>query len=192
VLGPLRPVGRIGVGTLRERLRPGFPQKFHHDDRGTHMTITEESRYRLFKRLEQTLGADDANTLMEHLPPVGWSDVATKVDLDHLHAATQADLAEVRGDVAQLLGATRADIAELRGDIALLRTTTQADTAQLRTTMESEFSQVRSDICQLGERMTMHVDTALAQGLHRQFVQLIASTAAMFAIWSTIIVLLGR
>ncbi len=167
------------------------------------MTITEESRYRLFKRLEQTLGADDANTLMEHLPPVGWSDVATKVDLDHLHAATQADLAEVRGDVAQLLGATRADIAELRGDIALLRTTTQADTAQLRTTtqadtaqlrttMASEFSQVRSDICQLGERMTMHVDTALAQGLHRQFVQLIASTAAMFAIWSTIIVLLGR
>jgi hypothetical protein len=30
------------------------------------------------------LGQDHATVLMEHLPPVGWGDVATKRDLDHL------------------------------------------------------------------------------------------------------------
>lgn len=30
------------------------------------------------------MGDVEATTLMEHLPPVGWADVATKGDLDHL------------------------------------------------------------------------------------------------------------
>ncbi len=48
------------------------------------MAITEESRHRMYQRLEEVMGHDDASILMEHLPPVGWADVATKRDLDHL------------------------------------------------------------------------------------------------------------
>lgn len=48
------------------------------------MAITEESRYRLHSRLKTTLGDEEAATLMEHLPPVGWADVATKQDLAQL------------------------------------------------------------------------------------------------------------
>ena len=48
------------------------------------MTISEESRHRLYQRLEEVIGHDEATVLMEHLPPVGWADVATKRDLDHL------------------------------------------------------------------------------------------------------------
>jgi hypothetical protein len=46
------------------------------------MVIDEESRHRLFKRLEDLLGEKEASTLMAHLPPVGWADVVTKADLD--------------------------------------------------------------------------------------------------------------
>jgi hypothetical protein len=48
------------------------------------MALTETSRHQLFQRLEESLGPEAAATLMEHLPPVGWSDVATRRDLDHL------------------------------------------------------------------------------------------------------------
>ena len=46
------------------------------------MVLDERSRHQLYLRLEEALGPDAATTLMEHLPPVGWADVATKRDLD--------------------------------------------------------------------------------------------------------------
>lgn len=70
------------------------------------MAITEEDRYELFKSLEEVLGRDRASTLMEHLPPVGWADVATKGDLALLETAT-------RRDIEQLEIATRRDIEQL-------------------------------------------------------------------------------
>jgi hypothetical protein len=48
------------------------------------MVLDERSRHELYLRLEETLGPDAATTLMEHLPPIGWADVATKRDLDAL------------------------------------------------------------------------------------------------------------
>jgi hypothetical protein len=47
------------------------------------MPVTEESRHRLHQKLDETIGPEDAATLMEHLPPVGWADVATKQDVAH-------------------------------------------------------------------------------------------------------------
>jgi hypothetical protein len=45
------------------------------------MATDERSRHLLYQRLEEALGAEPATTLMEHLPPTGWADVATKADL---------------------------------------------------------------------------------------------------------------
>ena len=45
------------------------------------MAVDEAARYRLHQRLEEVLGPEVAIVLMEHLPGVGWADVATKHDL---------------------------------------------------------------------------------------------------------------
>jgi hypothetical protein len=65
------------------------------------MAITEESRHQLYQRLEEVLGREQATTLMEHLPPVGWADVATKRDLDSLSVATKGDI-ESLGNVIRV------------------------------------------------------------------------------------------
>ena len=56
------------------------------------MAIDERARHQLYLRLEEQLGPEAASTLMEHLPPTGWADVATKRDLDHLRAMTASDI----------------------------------------------------------------------------------------------------
>ena len=55
------------------------------------MGIDERSRHRMYLKLEELLGSEDAGTLMEHLPPTGWADVARRSDLDHLEAALRRD-----------------------------------------------------------------------------------------------------
>lgn len=54
------------------------------------MAIDERSRHELFTRLEEVPREEHATVLMEHLPPVGWADVATKRDLEHLEARIEA------------------------------------------------------------------------------------------------------
>jgi len=60
------------------------------------MTITEASRHLLHEALIDKLGEEEASTLMEYLPPVGWADVATKTDIEHLRVATSSDVEHLR------------------------------------------------------------------------------------------------
>ena len=83
------------------------------------MAITEKSRHELYRRLEEILGPEEATTLMEHLPPVGWADVATKEDLHQLESRldTRIDALGTRLDARiDLLGS------ELRTEMANLAT----------------------------------------------------------------------
>ena len=66
------------------------------------MTISDESRYRLYLRLEEVLGPEEATVLMEHLPPGGWAEVATKRDLEALGVSTTREMAALRVDMRGL------------------------------------------------------------------------------------------
>jgi hypothetical protein len=48
------------------------------------MPIDERARHEMYSGLEEHLGAKVADALMEHLPPSGWRDIATRRDLAEL------------------------------------------------------------------------------------------------------------
>src|SRR5437879_11279140 len=57
-------------------------------------------------RIREKLVDEDATTMMELLPPVGWADVATKHDLDHMAAL-------MKRDIDNLAATTKRDIDNL-------------------------------------------------------------------------------
>ena len=50
------------------------------------MTLSERDRHQMLESFKNAFGEEVAMTLAEHLPPVGWADVATKQDLLLLEA----------------------------------------------------------------------------------------------------------
>jgi hypothetical protein len=62
------------------------------------VAISEHDRYEVHKWLIDQAGEQVAETVMAHLPPTGWADVATKRDLGHLETSLRESLrAEVQG-----------------------------------------------------------------------------------------------
>jgi len=63
--------------------------------------MDERSRHQLYQRLQEVLGAEEATTLMEHLPPGGTSRLATKDDLRVLEHKMDAWRHELRTEIHQ-------------------------------------------------------------------------------------------
>ncbi len=81
------------------------------------MAVDERARHELYGQLERALGSQATDTLMELLPPVGWADVATTRDLDALGHRVDAQIAEVRVELADLRTDLRTEIADLAGGL---------------------------------------------------------------------------
>ena len=67
------------------------------------MAVDDRTRLNLHRKLEKVLGPEEADTLMAHLPPTTWQDIATKDDLRVLGAEIRTEIAEVRIDVTQAI-----------------------------------------------------------------------------------------
>ena len=101
------------------------------------MAVDERSRHELYLKLEETLGPDAATTLMEHLPGVGWADVATKHDLDAFRVATRQDLDVLRRELTAMI---TGETGSIRGELDVLRRelTTELGAVEERVTLRFE------------------------------------------------------
>jgi hypothetical protein len=72
------------------------------------MALEDRSRNRLYNRLQEVLGQDEASDLMALLPPVGWADVVTKQDVvllkqDIARMASKEDLARLESRLLRMV-----------------------------------------------------------------------------------------
>ena len=131
------------------------------------MSITEASRFQLRTAIGQILSEEAADTLMELLPPVGWADVATKTDLQHLRE-------ELKAEIHSLRVATKTDLQHLREEL-------KADMLNLR----NEF---KADI----QALQLSFETTLEKRLHEQTKWFITTMIAMNDVTVAVAVALSK
>ncbi|MDQ6927652.1 MAG: hypothetical protein M3159_03190 [Actinomycetota bacterium] len=115
------------------------------------MATEENELDELHSQMQRLVGAGPAATLMRHLSPAPWPDVATKADLGDL--ATKADLEATKADVGEI----RTDIGEIRTDIGEIRT----DIVRLDTAMQVGFANLESSLIQRMNTQTITMIFAL-------------------------------
>jgi hypothetical protein len=81
------------------------------------LAFTEQNKRRLHARLCEVIGTEEADILMEQLPPITWTEFATKRDLDELRIATKHDIEfsaiATRTELEQVITKTRTDLEQL-------------------------------------------------------------------------------
>jgi hypothetical protein len=86
------------------------------------MRVDDRTRLNLHRKLDAVLGREEADTLMAHLPPVTWNDVATKDDLHTLETTLRSEMhvgfAELRTEMAGQRTEMHVGFAELRTEVA--------------------------------------------------------------------------
>jgi hypothetical protein len=63
------------------------------------MPVDERARHLLFRKLEAVLGQEEAGTLMDHLPPSGFTNLATKEDLLSAKDGLRSEIVSLRTEL---------------------------------------------------------------------------------------------
>jgi hypothetical protein len=146
----------------------------YNDSERKRMAAEEDDLDTLHSEMAKVVGPAPAVTLMRHLSPAPWPDVATKADVAEAQAATTADIATLKIDVDDLkvgFGELKADVGELKADVGELK----ADVGELK----ADVGELKVDVGELkvdvGE---LKVDVG---ELRNDFVRLDAATQVGFA-----------
>lgn len=123
------------------------------------MATSERARHELYARLEEVIGPVHTDTLMDHLPPSGWGDVATRQDLRELEARLDTRIAQVETTVDNRITQLEAT---LDNRIAQLDAKIDNRTAQLDVKVDSQIAQLREEMRAMEERVMSRVHRALA------------------------------
>ena len=115
------------------------------------MAFTEQNKRRLHARLCEVIGTEEADILMEQLPPITWTEFATKRDLDELRIATKHDIEfsaiATRSELEQVITKTRNDLehlifqtrTDLEKSLMEVKYSVEAKILELTATMERGF-----------------------------------------------------
>jgi len=103
--------------------------------KGATLAFTEQNKRRLHARLCEVIGTEEADILMEQLPPITWTDFVTKRDLDELRNSFRRHLEEqsvgLKHDIEFSAIATRTDLEQMitksKADLEQVITKTRTD-----------------------------------------------------------------
>lgn len=99
------------------------------------MALTHAQRTSMFITLTEVMGQDDAETLMQHLPPSGWDNVATKEDLRvafaEINSAMTAGFAQAAVERAEIVKAMTERLAQATVERAEIKAEAATERAEI-------------------------------------------------------------
>jgi predicted nuclease with TOPRIM domain len=137
------------------------------------MPVDDRSGLNLHQRLAEVMFAEEADTLMAHLPPVTWQDVATKQDL----ALFQREIAQ---QMAQETGALKLEIARL--DVRLARL------EERMSGFEERMSGFEERLEHLGDHLEDRLLSRMNEAFARQMRWLVSLFVAMTTVLGVVLV----
>ena len=133
--------------------------------KGATLAFTEQNKRRLHARLCEVIGTEEADILMEQLPPITWTEFATKRDLDELRIATKHDIEfsaiATRSELEQVITKTRNDLEHL---IFQTRTDLEQALTQTRTDLEKSIMEVKHSV----ETKMLELTATMERGFRNQ------------------------
>ena len=141
------------------------------------MAMTNTERATLYSALADTIGQQEAETLMEQFPPSGWDNVATKDDLRVLGASFATALGEtnaaMKAGLAEANAAITAGLAEANAAIT-------AGLAETNAAMKAGFAEAAKERAEIMKSVA-GVEKGQAGLLRSQARQLYVITATIIA-----------
>ena len=129
------------------------------------MALTHAQRTSMFNTLAEVMGQDDAETLMQHLPPSGWDNVATKDDLRagfaETNAAIAAGLAQAAVERTEIIKAMTEGFAQAAVERADIKAQVASELADIKVQAATELADIKvraaTDLAEITRRQAWHL-----------------------------------
>ena len=139
------------------------------------MTITDKQRTDVHNCLQDLMGQEMADIMMELLPPVGWGEVVRRQDMNGLGISLRAEMSDTRGD--------------LQREIQAMRHELKTEIQEVRSELKAEIREVRAELATFREVTNNRLDS-LEKGinsLRSTMTTLIGCNVAMFGLVLTLL-----
>ena len=111
-----------------------------------------------------THGVEVADIIMEHLPPEGWSELATKTDVatqgQLLRSEFDLKMSDLKGELTQTMSDLRSELTTQMTD---LRIELKGEMAGLRDELKGELAEVRGGVNAAVERLGKEMSQEFAK-----------------------------
>ena len=140
---------------------------------GNIMAVSEKNRIKLHDGLTKTIGEEEADTLMESLPPDKWDQLVTKTDLKSVESGICNELSKLRVD-------TNTQITDHKNDttrqFAELRSETSRQFAEIKSQISDHKNDTARQFAEVKDQISDHKNETA-----KQFAELRSETSRQFA-----------
>jgi chromosome segregation ATPase len=128
------------------------------------MTIDERTRLELRQWFTANMTEELADAMMELMPAVGYTQLATKADIADSQLLLRTEMAELRAELKTDMAELRSKFADLKGEFAGLR----SEFGELKGEfggLRGEFRELRAETARMGADLNANIDRKFASQL---------------------------